>query len=63
VLLEHSGETSFSKWKRRFHFEEEEQRNERALTHWVEASDMQLATTNSPLCERYFGPEVNSGPK
>jgi hypothetical protein len=28
VLLEHSGETFFSKWKRRFHFEEEEQRNE-----------------------------------
>ena len=50
--LEDSGKTSFSKLKRSFNFEEEEQRNERALTLWVEASDMELATTSGrELCE------------
>jgi hypothetical protein len=38
--------------KRSFNFEEEEQRNERALTLWVEASDIELATTSGrELCE------------
>jgi hypothetical protein len=27
-MLEDSGKTSFSKWKRRFHFEEEKQRRD-----------------------------------
>jgi len=44
ALLEDSGKTYFSKWKRRFHFEEEEQRNECALAPWAEANDMKPAT-------------------
>ncbi len=51
ALLEDSGKTSFSKWKRRFHFEEEEQRNERALARRAEANDMELVTTSGrELC-------------
>jgi hypothetical protein len=53
-ILADSGETSFSKWERRFHFEEEKQRNERALFHRDKANDMELATTSGRNSARLF---------
>jgi hypothetical protein len=54
ALLEASGKTSFSKLKRCFNFEEEEQRNEFASAHWAEANDMELAPTKSAPREVFF---------